>query len=270
MGGGQLLVAYNRKAHLVISKSPAPASAPSKPPPATPSLIFPPLFLDLPASRPLHSPLPLNPMPPTEGKSLILAVTGASGAVLAKQSLHMLASDPRVARVHLVVSSSGMRLLVEELGIPARAGDDLTAALLGSPCKKVQVLPNTDIGASIASGSYPVDAMLVIPCSMSTLAAISSGAADDLISRSADVCLKERRPVVLALRDTPFNRIHLENMLRAHDAGCTIYPFVPAFYHSPKSLDDLTLQYLCRVFAQLDLPQDKQFTWRGSLPENRK
>jgi 4-hydroxy-3-polyprenylbenzoate decarboxylase len=131
------------------------------------------------------------------------------------------------------------------------------------------VLPNKDIGASIASGSYAVDSMLVIPCSMGTLGSIANGTSDDLVARAADVMLKEGRKLVLCVRDTPFNRIHLENMLRAHQAGAVIMPAIPAFYHHPKTIDDLVTQYVCRALAQIDLPQEKMFRWTGQAASKK-
>jgi 4-hydroxy-3-polyprenylbenzoate decarboxylase len=107
--------------------------------------------------------------------------------------------------------------------------------------------------------------MIIVPCSMGTLAAISSGVSDDLVSRAADVILKEGRRLVLCVRDTPFNRIHLENMLRAQQAGAVIMPVVPSFYHKPKTIDDLVTQYVCRVLAQAGLPQEKMFRWTGTV-----
>jgi 4-hydroxy-3-polyprenylbenzoate decarboxylase len=127
----------------------------------------------------------------------------------------------------------------------------------------MEYLPNKDVGASIASGSHPVDAMVIIPCSVGTLGDIAAGLASDLLARAADVCLKESRRLVLCIRETPFNRIHLENMLRAQQAGAVIMPAVPAFYFAPRTIDDLVTQFVCRVLAQLDLPQEEQFTWQG-------
>jgi len=120
------------------------------------------------------------------------------------------------------------------------------------------------VGAAIASGSYSVDAMVVIPCTMGCLASIASGMSDDLVARAADVMLKEGRKLVLCVRDTPFNRIHLENMLRAQRAGAVIMPVVPAFYFKPKSIDEIVTQYVCRVLAQAGLPQEKMYRWSGS------
>src|SRR5438445_166880 len=104
---------------------------------------------------------------------------------------------------------------------------------------------------------------VVIPCSMGTLAAIAGGTSDDLLARAADVVLKEGRRLVLAIRDTPFNRIHLENMLRAQQAGAVIMPAIPSYYHQPKTIDDLVAQYVCRVLARLGLPQQQQYQWKG-------
>jgi 4-hydroxy-3-polyprenylbenzoate decarboxylase len=200
------------------------------------------------------------------GKVIIVGVTGASGAVLAQTLLRLLAADTRVARVHLVVTDAGLRLLEQELGIAARS-TELPGQLLGSAggagAGKIELLPNADVGASIASGSYHADAMCVVPCSMGTLAAIASGSSNDLVSRAADVSLKEGRRLVLCVRDTPFSRIHLENMLRAQQAGAVIMPAIVSFYHQPKTIDDLVTQYVCRVLAQMGLPQTQQFTWQG-------
>jgi 4-hydroxy-3-polyprenylbenzoate decarboxylase len=205
-----------------------------------------------------------------EGKVVIVGVTGASGAVLAQTMLRLLDADPRVARVHLVVTETGMRLLEHELQIaaplselPGRIVGSGARSNAGKPAGKIEILPNTDVGASIASGSYPVDSMCVIPCSMGTLAAIASGASNDLVSRAADVTLKEGRRLVLCVRDTPFNRIHMENMLRAQQAGAVIMPAIPSFYHQPQTIDDLVTQYVCRVLAQMGLPQNRQFAWQG-------
>lgn len=205
-------------------------------------------------------------MESAEGKVVIVGITGASGALLAQTALRMLNADPRVARIHLVVTEAGMRLLDHELHISGPLADLPERILDSSGAKshrKMEVLPNTDVGASIASGSYPADSMCVLPCSMGALAAIAGGASNDLVSRAADVTLKEGRRLVLCIRDTPFNRIHLENMLRAQQAGAVIMPAIPSFYHQPRTIDDLVTQYVCRVLVQMGLPQDRQFAWQG-------
>jgi len=248
------------------------------------------VFLDRGAGGCLHCGIPHKVMSSTEsgGKVIIVGVTGASGAVLAQTALRLLAADARVARVHLVVTDAGMRLLEEELGIAARSTElpgqllgagggaasagkidasagkiDASAGKIDAGAGKIELLPNADVGASIASGSYQADAMCVIPCSMGTLSAIASGSSNDLVSRAADVSLKEGRRLVLCVRDTPFSRIHLENMLRAQQAGAVIMPAIVSFYHQPKTIDDLVTQYVCRVLARMGLPQTKQFTWQG-------
>jgi len=199
----------------------------------------------------------------SEGKVITVGVTGASGAILAQAALRLLEADPRVARVHLVVTETGLRLFAHELGIVAPDPKQLPALILGARATKIELLPNKDVGASIASGSFPVDAMVVIPCSVGTLAAIAGGSSEDLLARAADVVLKEGRRLVLCIRETPLNCIHLENMLRAQQAGAVIMPAIPSYYHQPKTIDDLVEQYVCRVLAQLGLPQEKQYQWRG-------
>ena len=202
-------------------------------------------------------------MTESEGQTVTVAVTGASGAILAQKVLVLLEEDPRVARIHLVVTEAGQRLFAEELGFSSGDLKQLPAKILGRAPTKIELLSNKDVGASIASGSYEVHAMLVIPCSMGTLASIANGASDDLVSRAADVMLKEGRKLVLCVRDTPFSRIHLENMLRSLQAGAVIMPAIPAFYHQPKSIDDLVTQYVCRALAQVGLSQEKMHRWTG-------
>ena len=195
--------------------------------------------------------------------TITIGITGASGAVYAQKILRLLDADRRVDRVYLVTTDAGLRLLATELNIVAADGKKLPALLTGTPAKKIEYLQNKDIGASIASGSALVDGMAIVPCSAGALGAIAAGIANDLLTRAADVCLKERRPLVLCLRETPLNRIHLENMLRVHDAGATVMPAMPAFYYAPKKIDDLIEQFAFRVLAQLGLPQERQYRWKG-------
>ncbi len=208
-------------------------------------------------------------MADTQKQIVTVGVTGASGAILAQKTLMLLEEDARVARVHLVITEAGQRLFAEELGIPSGDVKQLAGRILGHPPAKIDVLPNKDVGAAIASGSHAVDAMVVIPCSMGTLGAIANGISDDLVARAADVMLKESRKLVLCVRDTPFNRVHLENMLRAQQAGAVIMPAVPAFYHHPITIDDLVMQYVCRVLAQIGLAQEKMYRWMGT-PASKK
>ena len=163
----------------------------------------------------------------TQGQIITVGVTGASGAIFAQKALALLEEDQRVSRVHLVVTETGQRLFSDELGIASGDLKKLPSRILGRGSRKTETISNKDVGASIASGSYSVDAMIVIPCTMGALAAIAGGTSDDLVSRAADVMLKEGRRLVLCVRDTPLNRIHLENMLRAQQAGAVIMPYPP-------------------------------------------
>lgn len=208
-------------------------------------------------------------MAATQARIITIGVTGASGAILAQKTLSFLEEDARVSRIHLVVSETGQRLFSEELGITSGELKKLPARILGRSSKKIEPVSNKDVGAAIASGSYNVDAMIVIPCTMGALASIATGMSDDLVARAADVMLKEGRKLILCVRDTPFNRVHLENMLRAQQAGAVIMPVVPAFYFKPKSIDEIVTQYVCRVLAQAGLPQDKMYRWTGSAPAKR-
>jgi flavin prenyltransferase len=202
-------------------------------------------------------------MAKSDSKVITIGVAGASGAVYARAVLRMLDADARVERVYLVASDAGLRLIASELDVVAADGKRLPPLLTGRAARKIEYLPNKDIGASIASGSAIVDAMGIVPCSAGALGAIAAGIANDLLTRAADVCLKERRPLVLCLRETPLNRIHLENMLRVHDAGATLMPAMPAFYYRPETIDDLVEQFAMRVLAQMGLPQEKQYRWKG-------
>ncbi len=196
-----------------------------------------------------------------EGLNLTIALTGASGAVFCRELLRALEADERVGRVHFVPSENSLRVLAEELGVSGR--NDLVEKLLEAAPQKTMQHANADIGAPIASGSYPVDAMIVLPCSMGTLAAIANGLADSLIARAADVTLKERRPLVLCVRETPFNRIHLRNMTLAAEAGATIFPCIPAFYNKPVDSIEMARQFVFRVLAHIGLPQPGTYVWKA-------
>ncbi len=189
-----------------------------------------------------------------------MAVTGASGSIFPKHLLDTLERDERVGTINLIVSDSGLRVMAEELGISGRS--EVVGKLLGRAATKIQQQNNDDIGANVASGSYSTDAMIVLPCSMGTLARIANGMANKLIERAADVCLKERRPVILCVRETPFNRIHLRNMTLAAEAGATIYPIIPAFYFQPASTEEIAREFVNRVLAHVGLPQPGAYKWK--------
>jgi 4-hydroxy-3-polyprenylbenzoate decarboxylase len=151
--------------------------------------------------------------------------------------------------------------MAEELGVSGRNG--LLEKLLGAAPKKTVQHTDADVGAAIASGSHPLDGMIILPCSMGTLAAIANGLANGLIARAADVTLKERRPLLLCVRETPFNRIHLRNMTLAADAGAVIFPVIPAFYNKPIDSTEMARQFVCRVLAHIGLPQPGAYVWKS-------
>ena len=193
--------------------------------------------------------------------NVTVAVTGASGAVFAQQLLRALEADNRVSGIDFVVSEGALRVMAEELRLSGR--NELPEKLLGAPAKKTRQHAEQDIGASIASGSYPSSGMIVLPCSMGTLASIANGLAETLVSRAADVTLKERRPLILCVRETPFNRIHLRNMQQASEAGAVIFPVIPAFYNRPVDSTEMARQFVYRVLSHIGLPQPGAFVWKA-------
>jgi flavin prenyltransferase len=197
-------------------------------------------------------------------RRITVAATGASGALFARALLQALDSDERVGCINFIASDNGLRVIAEELGLTGRS--DLLRQLLGAEPRKVRQQNNHDVGANVASGSYPTDAMIVLPCSMATLARIAHGVAAMLIERAADVCLKERIPLVLCVRETPLNRVHLRNMTLAAEAGATIYPVIPAFYNHPASLEDIARQFVSRVLKHVGLPQPGAYVWKPEPP----
>jgi polyprenyl P-hydroxybenzoate/phenylacrylic acid decarboxylase-like protein len=144
---------------------------------------------------------------------------------------------------------------------PRSENPDLGHPVIEGRSNKIVQHADADIGAAIASGSYPSNGMIVLPCSMGTLAAIANGMANSLITRAADVTLKERRPLILCVRETPFNRIHLRNMMLAAEAGAVIFPCIPAFYNQPQDSTEMARQFVYRVLAHLGLPQPGAFVW---------
>ena len=198
---------------------------------------------------------------PDSSHVLTIAATGASGAVFTRALLLIAERDSRIKTVNFIASDNALRVFAEELEIKGR--NNLVQQVLGAKSKKIQQQNNDDIGANIASGSYPTDAMIILPCSMGTLARIANGLASNLIDRAADVCLKEERPLVLCTRETPLNRIHIRNMDLAASAGATIYPLIPTFYNKPSDLDAMAHQFACRVMAFIGLAQPDAYKWKG-------
>jgi flavin prenyltransferase len=200
-------------------------------------------------------------LPNHRPQNLTVAATGASGSVFLMHLLLTVERDKRLQTINFIASDSALRVMAEELELRGR--NNLIAQLIGKNSRKIHQQANVDIGANIASGSYPADAMIVIPCSVGTLARIANGIASHLIERAADVCLKEKRPLVLCVRETPLNKIHIRNMYRAADAGATIFPLIPAFYNRPANLDVMAREFAYRVLSHIGLPQPDAYRWKG-------
>ncbi|HMV51258.1 MAG TPA: flavin prenyltransferase UbiX [Blastocatellia bacterium] len=202
-------------------------------------------------------------------KNITVGITGASGSIYAQRLLAQLNENHEVARIDLVISQAGVRVVGEELGLKV-AGTDarVVRELLGPNYRgdsdKVKVHSANDIGATVASGSYLSDAMIVVPCSMSSLAAIASGMSRDLVHRAADVMMKEQRTLILVPRETPLNAIHLENMLKLARLGVRIIPAMPSFYHFPKTIDDLVEHFTHRLLDHLGVGHEQKTRWEGS------
>jgi 4-hydroxy-3-polyprenylbenzoate decarboxylase len=191
-------------------------------------------------------------------RRLIVAITGATGAIYGVQLLRRLRELPGI-ETHLLLSSAGVLNVHQELDM--KRGDVEALA---------HVVHNVnDIGASVASGSFATAGMVVAPCSMKTLGAIANGLADNLIARAADVCLKERRRVVLLARETPLNLAHIRNMEAVTLMGGVIFPPVPAFYQRPRSLEEMVDHTLARVLDLFDIEHDLAPRWNGQIGSQR-
>ncbi|WP_005033943.1 UbiX family flavin prenyltransferase [Holophaga foetida] len=188
-------------------------------------------------------------------KRFTLAITGATGSAFGVAVLRRLAENPGVEQVSLLLTPTGRRCLEDETELTQ---EDLLAI---SP--KVRHLYENDLGADISSGSHRQDGMVVLPCSAGTLGRIASGTSENLVARAADVCLKERLPLVLCVRETPLNRIHLENLLRVNDSGALVMPLMPSFYHRPETLEDLYEAFATRVLDRLGLAEEDGRRWKG-------
>jgi flavin prenyltransferase len=198
---------------------------------------------------------------PLEPQNLTIATTGASGSLFLKHLLLAVERDARIKTVNFIASDSALRVLAEELAIKGR--NNLIGKLLGKSSRKIREQSNSDIGANVASGSYPNDGMIILPCSVGTLARIANGIALHLIERAADVALKEARPLILCVRETPLNKVHIRNMYRAADAGATVFPLIPTFYNRPGNVDEMAREFACRVLAHLGLPQPGAYRWKA-------
>ncbi|MCA1816804.1 MAG: UbiX family flavin prenyltransferase [Acidobacteria bacterium] len=199
---------------------------------------------------------------------LTVAVTGASGAIYAQRTLAHLAASGAVERVNLITSRSALVVARVELGATLEEGDvrglnDLIGLPADSKLVRWHRLDN--MAAVPASGSHPQAGMIVVPCSMGTLGAIASGAGTNLIHRAADVTLKEGRKLVVVPRESPYNAIHLENMLRLAHAGARILPASPAFYHRPKTIIEMVDHLVFRILDQFGVPHTRATEWKEEV-----
>ena len=197
---------------------------------------------------------------------ITLAITGASGTIYAHRTLQLLAASGVVDTINLIMSGTSAVVAQVETGVNLKDPDNakINAWLGLEPDSKVIRFWRLDnFAAKPSSGSNKQVGMIIVPCSMGTIGAIASGAGTNLIHRAADVCLKERRKLVLVPRETPFNSIHLENMLKLTHAGASILPASPGFYHRPKSIDDLVEHFCFRILDQFDIPHSKKSQWTG-------
>lgn len=202
---------------------------------------------------------------------LTVAITGASGTVYAHRTLQLLAESGVVETVNLIMSGTAATVAQIEMGVnlkgptPAKLNEWLG---LDADSKLIRYWRLDNLAAKPSSGSNKQAGMIIVPCSMGTLGAVASGAGTNLIHRAADVCLKEGRRLVLVPRETPYNSIHLENMLRLSHAGARILPASPGFYHRPASIAEL-VDHLCyRILDQFDIPHSSKTKWTGDeVPE---
>jgi 4-hydroxy-3-polyprenylbenzoate decarboxylase len=197
---------------------------------------------------------------------LTVAITGASGTIYAHRTLQLLAASGVVKTVNLIMSGTAATVAQVEMGVnlkdpsPAKINEWLG---LDTDSKLIRFWRLDNLAAKPSSGSNKQSGMIVVPCSMGTLGAIASGAGHNLIHRAADVCLKEGRKLVLVPRETPYNAIHLENMLKLSHAGARIMPASPGFYHRPQSIAEL-VDHLCfRILDQFDIPHERKTQWTG-------
>lgn len=219
-------------------------------------------------------------------KKIIVAITGASGAIYAQQLLRQLVQAETLEEIVVVTSQHGQEVWEYELGATLEfeikkylnkietknkvKKDNENEIEIENENEKIQLtkaelrlIDNASMFDAIASGSANYDAMVVIPCSMTTLGRIANGLGDNLIARAADVMLKERRPLVLVTRETPLNLVHINNMRAATLAGATICPASPAFYSHPQTIEQATLTVVQRVLAMLHIPGD-YYQWKGT------
>ena len=194
-------------------------------------------------------------------KRLIIGITGASAVVYGVRLLEVLAKQADI-EVHLTISTSGARALWEELQIEVDINNFRLESLIGIDTPQIVYHHESDIGASIASGSFRTEGMIVVPCSMGTVASIAAGISRNLIQRAADVCIKERRKLVIVPRETPLSTIHLENMLKLSRLGVCVLPAMPGFYHFPKTVDDQINFIVTKILDQFGIDTGLIQRWK--------
>jgi 4-hydroxy-3-polyprenylbenzoate decarboxylase len=197
---------------------------------------------------------------------LTLAITGASGAIYAHRTLIHLAASGSVERINLIVSDAARTVAMVELGFDLRNADEQKLnewVGLPSASKMIRWHRLDNMAATPSSGSHPQAGMIIVPCSMGTVGAIASGAGTNLIHRAADVTLKEGRKLVLVPRETPYNAIHLENLLKLSRTGAQILPASPGFYHRPQTIEALVDHLVFRILDQFAIPHSTATRWKG-------
>jgi flavin prenyltransferase len=198
----------------------------------------------------------------TDTKKIVVAVCGASGVIYATRLLQALLVQP--VNVHLIVSDTGAQVMAHELDLtPAALPELLSRQIAFHPDATLELFDVHTFFAPPASGSFVHDGMAVVPCSMKTLACIASGIADNLILRCADVCLKEKRRLIIVPRETPLNTIHLNNMLRAGKAGAVLLPAMPSFYSNPETINDIVDTVVARILDHLAVSHELVPRWEG-------
>lgn len=196
----------------------------------------------------------------SETHRLVVAITGASGAPYALRFLQEAATH--YTEIYLMLSDQALQVISLETGRAVNARNLSAETLLGIPCPALKFLDKKDYFSPPASGSFNHDGMVIVPCSMGTAGRIANGISDDLVTRAADVCLKERRKLILVPRETPWNLIHLRNLTQLAEAGATILPAAPGFYHRPQTIDDLVNHVVGRILQQLGVEQKLVPPWQ--------
>lgn len=193
-------------------------------------------------------------------RRLVVAITGASGSIYAIRFLEAVLEQ--YDRIYLVVTENAAHVIRAELGLDFLTEKMDTQSLLGKYYSKIEILSPQDLAAAPSSGSVAHEGMVIIPCSMGTAGRIAAGVSNDLVTRAADVCLKERRRLIMVIRETPLSLIHLRNLTTLAEAGATILPAAPAFYCNPKTVDDMVSFVVARVMQQLGLSQTLVPEWQ--------